>query len=1260
MAYTPVTQRDTKKKTAGYTPVAQRGQDLQSFFPAREKISRATANIRQREQQQPTRAEQIQNLSERDMSQDVISQGTLTLADRARQVLPKPLSEALFGTGREVRAGEEIIPGVQADSIKSDTGAVGFFYEALTKSDQRKYDELTSTLTGRGVDPERASLIAGGQVEELTPEEKRIVNTKELVDLAFKGLESLDFVPVLGAITKPGRTALKGSIMDKLVGETDPAKIETALNKSGSIFADNDTTDLAQTLAKAKDAETAQKAIDEFVQSNRKYTPVRERTTPATAQTTDLVEQARGRTLDEFVAEQGAVPQEMQRRTRVDNQFVSSVTRTKPPRIEIDAEIGQIRNAIKNQELNKAQIDELSTRIAIAEDAVESNPASQLMRYVSRSTGELPEVTGTDMITSPRGRGQIKNSTFGRRGDDIVTELGFEDVNDAIRALDEYRASKDALNDLKETLRSRRGERTLANKAIAVTRAATQGRRSYVKELRNQFLLKDSDVKKAANGGDFRTMSDDSFNRFVTRLEQRAVEVADTRQAKIELMDLLERRNFNKVENYRKTQGFPPVRDMNAEQLRQYADALEQFREGDEFLTQRQLEVVDRTDLKGIKTMREARERLLEQVRKMPGMEKTTLEDLQNIKVSAFDNLRFDTALAEANPYYNFVVNRTQTHMLVGEANYLEVQNKINELASAANKSRNRGLLGSVRQAIIPKHEEIVAYLEAPMADKEAIARTLTKEELDYANYIQQYYSEAYEHLVKIKELYGSRYVDQYFTHTRRNFLEAWSDDGVIKAMREWWTSHKEDQIIANIIDQDTGNILPKSKFFQYTLQRTGGIEPSKNVTRVFLQYAQAFERKRMFDQMIPEIDIYTQSLTPQNLTPKGLEIDRSLKTFINKYLNNKKGRRENFGGLIKQSGPADILLRMGNTMVSLIDLGLSLGPSVAASVGDQVMTYQSLGKLDYTKAWKRRIWDTGIKRMVDKNASKILKEAEPFIGRNIWTELAEPDQGIMEKGMKTVFGAFSQSNVEANKLFLLGRISKEELQAGKLSAERLASLRLEAGRWRDLGRDVKSIVGSTSVGEMITKYKGWAIPIARTNTTNLMSIARGIKQGNFKETLTSREAAETYRAIELSAVLLIVGSYVISEEEDETFIGQLKARIYMESMTLMGGTDPTLFLSTPRLYSFLQQLGGNIKDIYTLEQYQQDSQWGDEGDLKGVKGLQRQFTPAAVRQFNGGSRQTSTPGGGDIDFGFGDMSGGGDMGEVDFGFEELNFGLTQ
>ena len=896
----------------------------------------------------------------------------------------------------------------------------------------------------------------------------------------------------------------------------------------------------------------------------------------------------------------------------VDNQGVSSnkiTTQKKPERVVIDAELKEIKQAVLNKETTENQIDELSNRLGIAESTLDASPAKGLVKYKSKTTGRLPEVTGKDTMKSLTGSGKVvKTSEFGVRGDDIITELGFKDVDDAQKALDNYLLQKENIKELRDLMRMQKASRALANKVGKVVRVATASRRHFVNELLDQFQLPESSVKSLIGGRDFRLMSQSEFDEFVVKLEQRAVEHFDKRQAKAELVDLLERRHFQKVENYRKAMQLPTVENMSAKQLREYADALEQFQTGDEFLTTRQLEVVDRGDLKGVKTFREAKIKLLEQIKKTKGMENITLDDL-TVTPSALDNLSFDSALAERNPYYNFLVNRTQTHILNGEKHFIEVQNKVNDLAKKAGASRDRGMIGSIKQSLIPKYDEIVKYLEAPMEEKSIFAKALTKEELDYANYIQQYYSQAYDHLVKIKELYGSRYVDQYFTHTRKQFLEEWSDNGIISAFKNWYSSYKEDEMIANILDQSTGEILPKSKFFQYTLQRTGGLEPSKNVTRVFLQYARAFERKKMFNEMIPELDIYTQSLTPKELTPRGLEMDRRLKTFVNKYLNTKKGRLENVGGVIKQNGPADMFLRMGNTFVSLYDLGLSIGASLASLIGEQVMTYQALGKIRYAKGWKNRIWDTGVKRLTDKNANKILKEAEPFIGRNIWTELAEADKGLGERAMQSIFGVFHQSSVEANKIFLLGSLSKEEIANGVISPQKMAELRLEAGRWRDMGKDVKSILGATSTGQTLTKYKGWAIPIARTNIKNISELTKKISSGDFKGAITSREFAETYRAIEMSTVLVLVGSYILSKEEEDTFIGRMKARAYQESMTLLGGTDPTVFLSTPRLYSYLQQLGNNLKKLVLLEE-------NEEGELKGVKGLEKQITPAFVRQF--------------------------------------------
>jgi len=745
---------------------------------------------------------------------------------------------------------------------------------------------------------------------------------------------------------------------------------------------------------------------------------------------------------------------------------------------------------------------------------------------------------------------------------------------------------------------------------IKTEKEIVANRRNRVRTLQERYGLSDTDMKKVS-GKDVRLMKNFEFKKYIDAAEQRAVELADTRQKKNELMTVIRNKDFRKLENYRRAAGLPAIKDMTPDQMQDYMQTLEQFEQGDEFLPKRTLEVIDRTNLEGVKTVREARKRLAEEFSKTLGRE-VTEDDLTNINVSALDALRFDTALAEKSPFYGFIVEKTHEHILEGEATFLEVQDKVQELAKASNKSRKRG----VTERLIPQNKEIVEYLEADPEEKQAYADELTEEELDYANYIEKYYSNAYEHLLSQKELYGSRFADQYFTHVRKTFLEKWKDDSLISAVRDVWQSHKEDQVIANIIDQDTGNILPKSKFFQYTIQRSGNIEPSQNVTRVFLQYARMFERKRMLDQLIPEVTTYTQILEPKDLTKNGLEMDRRLKTFVNKYLNNKKGRKETFGGIIKQNGPADMALRAGNTLVSLMDLGFNVGASTAASVGEQVMTYQALGKIKYAKAWKRRLWDTGLKRLKNKNAKKILKQAEPFIGRNIWTELAEVDKGIGERFMQGMFGAFSQSSVEANKIFLLGNLTKEELQAGKVSPQRMARLKLEAGRWRDMGKDVQSVVGSTSIGAATTKYKGWAIPIARTTIKDLTDLGNKLQARDFKGAVTGREIQELYRAIEMSAILLVVGSAIRGEEDDDSFLGKLKARIYQESMTFLGGIDPTLFLSTPRLFSFTQKLASNLKTLVALEEYEKDTKWGREGELKGLRGIQRQFTPAVIRQF--------------------------------------------
>lgn len=1213
--------------------------------------------------------------------------------DALRKYLPKNLSEGLFGTGLNLGEG------------RADTGLTGFLYSGLTKTDQQKYDQYVGDLVEAGTSQERAGELAylqitGQDIPNATPEEQRVLFKRSFFDLGEKALDALDFIPAGGILGLTGDVVKKA--LPRLLKETTVEGTEKILRETLKL-PESDVRSLAPSIAKSSDRQIVENLIQGAVRTegrqaaaDPKLVRVAQTTrtpeefvdrlgiTPDAAEAT--VRNQGYRNVDEFFSANSKAPlapaeeiESLERlAARVDDTLdvgpVDDVL-SKERLDDIEAELAAIRRIQEDPDGVREALDRERLSREFAREDIESDPARQLSRFARKrgqEKGTLPEVTGE------RGRGR-----FREEGDEISEDLGFESSEVAREAYQKYLLDKRRVESMDDSIRTHTSEYRDRQAILEALRkeinAKGKSRLRRVRAVQGFFNLTNEElaaVMKQIGAGDLRLLTDKEFTTFMDALQKKAVDNAELARARLQVRATIFGKELVNTEALRELMKLPPVDEMNLEQLARYEQILSTFKTGDEFLTKRTLEVIDRTALKGARTFRQVREFLAQQIKRTIGRDVDPGE-LDELTASSFDKFRYDTALAEKDPWYGFVVNRTQTHMMEGETSYLRIKERVNRLAKDAGDSRARlartpefkrrikeklttaraelkkttdpetrarlestirylraqtGLRRVVRSYLAPTHPDIIRYLEARGEDKLLYARTLTAEELKYAEFLRGYYNNAYNYLLYINEISGARYVDAYFTHTRKAFLEKWADDGLIEAFRGFWSSHKEDQMIANIVDDDTGTILPKSKFFQYTLRRTGEGEMSQNVTRVFLQYARMLERKRMLDKMVPEIDVYTQSLTPRRQTQRGLEMDRSMRKFINEYLNNKRGRKFNYGGLIRQNGAADMAMRLANSFVSLVDLGFNLGASTAAIVGEQFATYQALGKINYTKAWKRRIWDTGVARLVTKGGKNILKESEAFIGENVWTQLADVDQQIGDKLWTGTFGLFGQSTVEANKIFLLGSITKEELRAGKLSAERLAQLRLEAGRWRDMGKQVKSIIGSTSVGETGTKYRGWAIPIARTTGTNLKQLGSLLKQGDLKGAFTSREFAETYRMIEMTAVLLAVGSYVVAAEDDDSFVGQLRNRAYREALTLLQGVDPRLYLASPRLASFLIQLGNNLTKIALLEEYKTDSKYGNKGDLKGVGGLKQQFTPSLIRQFlpskKGGTGSTSSSGG--------------------------------
>lgn len=708
-------------------------------------------------------------------------------------------------------------------------------------------------------------------------------------------------------------------------------------------------------------------------------------------------------------------------------------------------------------------------------------------------------------------------------------------------------------------------------------------RRRTLSVIKNFLNLTDAQMKGLTKKRNVANMTDWEFKQFKDDLLIRAEQVQETVLAKARVMEIIERKQLKKVENYQKSLGLPTIHKMSAKQLNEFVELLEVFEDADVFLNTRELETVDRTDLRGIRTWREAKERLAKETG-------ASIEDLNAIKVNWTDKFKWDNALAESNPFYELIVTEMNKKLLQAEARVHEVENEIFRLSKASEKSRGR----SITRKLIPQDKQVMAYLEASEDVKPSIAKEMTPEQLDLAHFMGQYFNSALEYLIKTKSLDKGR--ENYFVHIRRSFLETLKDDGLGSAIMNVFKDYQEQEMVFNILDGDTGNILPLEKFFQFSLRRTGALTPTQNVVKAFLAYSRTFEKKVTLDEAIPKLDIYAQSLTPQKLTSRGLELDRSLKKFVYQFVNNKKGRQIDLS-FVKQGDKVDLSIRALRTFITLLDLGLSIPVGIASFVGEQAANFTMLGEKGFI---------LGTTRGKTKKGKAILKKYEAFVGRSAWEEFFLPGKEIGERVMEGMFGFFHQATVTANKQFLLASLSKSEYDSGTISDERLAQLRIEMGRFRAIP-GAKSLIGSTSPGGAANQYRSWAIPILRTVTKDIGILATDLKNKPTGEALTTREARELFRAIRLSFIAVLVLGF--GDREDKTFIGQLSYKARREVLTILQALSPILWTSTPRMVGFVTQLGKNIQSIIMLEEYK------TKPGLKGVGGIKRQFTPSVVRQ---------------------------------------------
>ena len=203
-------------------------------------------------------------------------------------------------------------------------------------------------------------------------------------------------------------------------------------------------------------------------------------------------------------------------------------------------QVDEIAEKLKRKDITEREFESLNMEISVLKEVIENSPGKSLTKYMSQTTGELPEVTGKSTMKSLTGSGRIvKTSKFGMHGDDIVTELGFEDVASAQKGLDEYLTLKAQLNQISVQFSNVKKEKSLIRRGEYLMQLAKGDRRIAYRSVRDAFNLTESELAQIRQGKDIMAMTKEEFDDFIRVAEGRAGQIAQISEARIQLKGVI-------------------------------------------------------------------------------------------------------------------------------------------------------------------------------------------------------------------------------------------------------------------------------------------------------------------------------------------------------------------------------------------------------------------------------------------------------------------------------------------------------------------------------------------------------------------------------------------------------------------------------------------------------------------------------------------------------------------------------------------------
>jgi hypothetical protein len=728
------------------------------------------------------------------------------------------------------------------------------------------------------------------------------------------------------------------------------------------------------------------------------------------------------------------------------------------------------------------------------------------------------------------------------QGDDIATELGFEDSEAARTAFEEWKERKDELTKIYKEMREiekairlskqmdafvgkearklatrlsgnlsalnalvkaaeRAGFRkglTVGNKKYETIIQRLTSRRDKLNAIRRAFDLTNTEFQKLRRlpyktkegkiqyrDPDPRFMTKEEFDDYLNEVQKAAEHAKKLHDERVIIEAIIDERGLRKTENLQRALELPPIKDMTLEQLFEFDEALSKTAPNDEFLGPRMIQTAVNTDLGAIRTIGEGRAAVL----KHTGM----TDALKDVEGSKLDRWMRDTTLAEKDPLHNMFI----TDWVAREADMLNRRHalklELDKLAGAARKSQKRGVM----DRIAPQDEKVRAYAEAPSGELTTLEKDMTPEEIAFGKFARGFFQKYYQMVAEdaanrwtLRGVKYSRFKDMYFPHMTRSFLERWKDDGFVKGLKMLFDRNVADSKIDFNAFGDQGTVLGYEKFFKYAMRRGEGEEFSQNAASVMMAYFDSFERKLLLDSMIPKVKLYEFLFGKRFNTPKSInnplgteQVHSQLTKSLNEWLNNKKGQRIEM--IYEQGDRIEAFVDTSSLMISLLDLGGNIVTQTASAVGGELMTLRGA---------KFGGWALGHARALTKQGRAIGRKNAGIIGEHPWNSVASATNDAGDTLTSSLFYMFGDLAFRAKRQMFLGLLTKEEFKTGIITPKRVAEIKLEIGKWHSMP-DFRSVAGSTSLIKASSKYTEWATPAFQTAAMDLHKLLKAAEE---------------------------------------------------------------------------------------------------------------------------------------------------------------------